>query len=761
MKKCTEIYSNLFLALLIIYLAAINCQNANIKYDNSDKSKGFEFIYVIDVSWSLNKFNENKDILTKFITLSFDTLINIEKDDLHLITFSETAFLFDSVKFKNKDLIISTIINEIEKNKNSKYTFPKHGLGEVFDLVEDNFPQKTGIILFLSDGEYSHIRYGYDFNRFEKTIKSLKNNGFSLFSIYIKADKGRNTEASEKNMRLIAEWANTLPFYEINKQEDIYFIVSSLKQKILITEYCSPVSRNDFNKFESNFWRTAISAFSILIIILIVIVVLIINFRKRSNITYESSIDINLLWGVFKNNKNANDLIDLSDKSIGAPIKMNDEFSLVFYPFNFKNRKVINARTVDGGRIEYFDKDGTQCVNQHIDAETDSIKIIHPKDPENFVTYSYKFLNKLGEDFSKPVNDPSKLLGRDDIIREIMNNFLKGDSKEKDHYLISGMGNVGKTSFIKQLFENFKKDNRITKNYKNIAIGFNDDHYNNIDELKKHLEAQINFNINSERKHIIFIDDYDQLFDYYGDDFAKLFYEYHHDKDIYFVLSGQKDFSLMDSKYASYFPKPNRYDTILLSGIDNINYSKDYSSHTFLNSLKLIDITLSDIGLRTNFLDEKVKKYIVYLTSGFPYLIKRMLDELIKIWLDNYSKKNLTIEDVKGVSIKLIKPSRQYLIDRAIYLDEKKYDKLEDRPASHVLIRDIIGALIEDSNSECTKEKIENLLVNEYNKEIHKLKKDNFANQITKLKSMGFLIEDGNNLIGIPFLIYLSSGETN
>jgi GTPase SAR1 family protein len=351
----------------------------------------------------------------------------------------------------------------------------------------------------------------------------------------------------------------------------------------------------------------------------------------------------------------------------------------------------------------------------------------------------------LEDSYKQPVWGKNDFKGRKEIIKKIKDNFLKKDSY---HMVISGMGNSGKTSLIKYLHYNlFKNDEKLREKFYSELIEFEVEEDTDFSDFKKVIDRKKRLLEKKKNKgKIIFLDNYDALIDKFQEDFIKLINNY--DKNNFlFVMTGQKGDTLLYRKYIDQFPRHTDFDNIL-GGLDE--------SSEYINSAYLIDFVLSDIGLQSNYLNKGIKYEIVKYASGMPFLIKFILYELLSEWLNSYEKHPLKVEDVEAALLKIIESSKDYLIKRACDFDEMGYKRPEDMPQREVRIRDILNRISTNGagTGRVRKEEIKNIVVINPDEEIVRQKKKSFDIKINQLKSMGFVIEYGEYLIGVPYMFF-------
>ena len=364
------------------------------------------------------------------------------------------------------------------------------------------------------------------------------------------------------------------------------------------------------------------------------------------------------------------------------------------------------------------------------------------------------------ESYKHPVSEEGEFVGREKEIDEIKNNFLK-ETKDYYHYVISGMGNYGKTSFMRYLyFTLFGKDEKFIQKFDTALIEFNSfmEEFKQKSDFKETFNEQIKPLIKADAKEkILLIDDYDKMLNKFPDDFINSISSLD-EKRIFLILAGQKDISLLEREYANRFPLYTRYThSITLGGMDDSIYTlKKDNDNKSINSIQLIDFLRSKIGLKTDCLNDDVKSEIVTYSSGIPYFIKRILYELLSEWLDNYAMHPLKIDDVENAVSKIIEPSKEYTIKRACWFDEEPYGTINVVPNSVVLIRDIVNAIAAVGKGKARRGEImKKVIPLPYpNREIERARIASFNEKLNKLATMGFVAQDNEYLVGIPHMFF-------
>jgi DNA replication protein DnaC len=775
-----------FLLISIVFISGLMSNGLEEKGDE-EKTNNLKIVFVVDVSYSLK---DNAQLVLSFVKDVYKSFDNAN-NDFHLITFSYTAKLFDPLN--DIKLTSSNIKNEYSKSRKYYDTFPKQGLCEVFDLVEIDFPKKKGIVLFISDGEDSRNEFerkGYKKKPYyhkkvrddlRRTIGALRSNGFTVFSIFV---PGMEKYICESCMEKIAEWSGKKPEKLIHS-DDIPRILAFLELEFSKIKFNSPLSRSDFVRAKkswdsqnkslndqlykeelenSNLLSLIYALIFALFLLILVFTFQIMRLKKTIKTISEKAPSIDMLWGKIEhkdlNGKTQED--NLSWLKVNEVVKPPDGFpELKFSCENRDGRKVITVQT-EKGRIEFLNEHETPCNNDYIDLETRFIRIVDPQKKRSFL-YKYNFLNKLLESYEQPVWDNyDGFKGREEIIEDIKNNFIK---ESPDHLIISGVANVGKTSLIMNLYyEVFRKDKVLSSKYDTAFLEYNIEETHKYPDFRKLFEEKADLLLKNERKKkIMIIDDYDEIIDTSdksGSAFVDLIKECVARYNMLFILSGKKNRSLIDKNIADQFPL--HFHPIILSGLDMLkNDSIKKQSYKPNNSIDLINFLLSEVGLPHGFLGEDIKIKIADFVGGFPYLIKRTLYTLITNWINNYDKHSLTLEDAWYAITTVADTCKDYIINRALEIDEKEVDPL-DVPIREVRIRDILISL-SIGKGILEKEFVKKELVYDYHRhdpdgKIVEKREESFNKKIKNLINMGLIIEDGKYLIGIP-RIFFYKGE--
>lgn len=716
--------------------------------------KGLTIVLLVDVSSSLTNIQVKKYIIEQFVSLAFDSLRREEIDDIFLISFADEATIHN---VNTKDAILTELKREMSKSKVE--TFPKHGLNEVFNLVEERFPSKAGVVLLISDGEDSRHRAKDALSDLKRTIRSLKNNGFTVYSIYLPSSEQFSRKES---MYRISNWSQT-KLFEIQNPDSLVQIISSLKKEILNAEYCSPVTRSEFYKFQESWNKKFDYLFYSLIILSFIVFALFIILRRKKSIQKTQS--LNMLRGklTYINEKSEKITLDMSEKQIGEKIiiPLNNFPKISFKPWFRNNKKVIEIETEEG-IIDVLDED-RKTVNRYIDFHTRFISLQSLLDKKEEFEYEYHFLDLLEQSYKNPAilvdhfdeSHYNNFIGREEIINKLRTYYIdKYNESDMRSYLIYGMGKAGKTSLIRHLYYvEFNRNRELREKYSTALIEFksflleNENTKKEFSEFEEYIDYKTRkFKQEKNKKKMIFIDDYDMAIDKYHQKFLDLLQNYFLNEKKYFILSGQKSSSLLNPKYSNI---GSICEHMNINGLDLIRNFGDEKSNDFKSSIQLINFELSNIGFDHNYLSEEVKKKIAHYSSSIPYFIKRILYTLLYDWLENYDRNPIDINHVEQAANKNIEPTLEVTLFRACDLDKGMYI---DQPIPSV--SDIINAMAIKGKGVIKKEDTIKEVIPNYSPDRRDSRVQNFENKLKILTSFGFVRQVGDFLIGIPNLFF-------
>ncbi len=766
------------------------------------QEKGMKVVFIVDVSSSLRNHGQ---MIIDFVGGLIDSFEDIENKEYHLVTFCEEPKFFNPEKL-DKSSILKEIDYEIARNKHKSFTYPLYALIQSFELIENNFPQKVGIVIFISDGEDSRYEYDERYKHIRKTefrkahddlgqvIIAIKKVGFTVYNVFI--DTGNERYMCEDCMDMLAQLSGPelikVKFdsdndkYKLDSDNDKYKSeirnkVNLLKNKIKNANFISPAPRVEVNmmkkeweekkgKLENQVKYTGNKLSVLLFLIgLFLIGILFLGIwirtrwkrreeeekKKKEEEKREDELKLNMLWGKLIDPQKQ--VIDLSDKAPGFKLEpaKNKKFpTLEFQPANCKGKKAIKINC-EVGRIKFLKNDKKkETGNHYIDMETCYFKVF-PSKRSKSNEYDYIFLNKLSESCKNPVWETDEFKGRQALLDEIKGNFLK-EGGDCYHYLISGMGNAGKTSLMNHLYYiSLGEDDMIKQKYRLAMVEFKPKYYTTFASLEAIITAQLNSS-KSGKKNLILIDEYDSLFERYPVEFGDLIKKNSGTFDYFFILSGRKGRELLERRYVDLLPPYMIHKK--LEGLDDIESNIE---KTYEKSLELINYLISDIGLPKSVLAEDIKCKIALYASGFPSIIKRILKELIIYWLSNYNEKAIHLEHVEKAFDVFKSNIKDSLLRRACEYDERNYANLPAPLATEVRIRDILNILSERFKGNAPKEEIKNILTRDPggDPEIEDGRKESFDRKIEQLKDMGIIKESKEFFKGIPYMFFYGGGK--
>lgn len=217
------------------------------------RTKGFDVVFAVDVSPGMTEKKYVK-LLENVVISAHNTFQNSFKintsNNYYLITFAKRAKLFETSSI-NKDFMLKELKNQLSKNRCSTI-YLINGLSKVFDLVDDSFPQKIGIVFFISNGNSRNSNLDASRKELKQTILSLKRNGFTVFSIYLPTGSLNCKDC----MVMVSEWSQTPP-YIMNEVNEIQGKMDHLLDIALKIEYSSPIMRSEFDKIKMDLENTA------------------------------------------------------------------------------------------------------------------------------------------------------------------------------------------------------------------------------------------------------------------------------------------------------------------------------------------------------------------------------------------------------------------------------------------------------------------------------------------------------------------------
>ena len=779
MSRATGLFF-MFLFVIGLSVCSLAQDNRQAPIENG-KTKGFDVVFVVDVSPAVGEKNYLK-LIESFVSSAFDTFHNSveinDKNNYYLITFAETAKMFEADNIE-KDSILNEIKNQIKK-KNRRINI-KNGLDKVFDLIGDGFPQKVGIVLFISNGNDGNINLDSTKGEFAKTIHALRRNGFTVYSIYLAAGSVKCQEC----MTMVSEWSKT-SFFMIEKVADIRKNVNNIFNEALNLKFSSPIERKTY-KVEEKKWKdeynqlkkravklekenkdlrdkfkyeggitrseedfdrgwtetiekqkTKIRLLWILILILLIILAL---FLKDKVPFFHSK--HNLLWGKlnFKNGSEGHNNyieIDLSTRLKGALIKtLGDSPNFRILSCSHYGRKVMCVQ-VKKGCVDYYKYENEKAyrTDQYIGTEPKFFKISNLYG-NHYSEYEYHFLDILKNSCMEPA--PIKLFfGREKILDEIRINFLE-KKNNCFHLIISGIGCSGKTSLLRYLKLYIEDDDQLEEKCAAELIEYNSAEDSDLIRFYQDFEEKVKKLLQNKRKRrILLVDNYDDLLLSGEKKPLSLFHDCHTKHEIYLVLAGKIPASLINEKYYDFLP--HWYKETVLKGIEN--------------PPEVIDSMLKEIGFPGYRLRKEIKNQISYYSSGMPYFCKRILIELLGIWLERSNKKSFTRQDVKTAANKVSKQEKEYYMKEIV----PHYDEIDENRRDKVRFKDIMNCIAEFKGL-VEKEEIKTKLTFDVNEDIFKRKKKNFEEKLENLKVLGLVVEEKGCLVGVPQLFYLQKEE--
>jgi hypothetical protein len=119
-------------------------------------------------------------------------------------------------------------------------------------------------------------------------------------------------------------------------------------------------------------------------------------------------------------------------------------------------------------------------------------------------------------------------------------------------------------------------------------------------------------------------------------------------------------------------------------------------------------------------------------------------------WVENYDMHPIDIIDVERAVSKTIVDTKDYFINRACMLDASD-ELFRDK----VSIREIVNtiSLLSDDEGRVKKGEIIKFTVDS-ERHFRQKRLENFHTKLNQLKDIGFVIEDGKYLIGIPRMFF-------
>lgn len=704
------------------------------------KTKGLEVIFVVDVSSGVVQHTAR---LEKFINSAYDAFKkNTESaaNNYHLITFADKVGHFKGINI-DKEFILDKIRSQV--NPNHFDSCPRCGLTKIFDLVDDHFPQRVGIVLFVrpqknggSDPTDAQVE-----EEIERVIVLLKKIGFTVFKIFLSTLE--NGPDIQRKADIIAKEAFDIEFSSpVSRREynKIRFDLDHAKKenrqpKVKIIDghptIESPERGDSTTAYQEETKTTKESNWFWLVLMALIILASFLRYRYICRIRQE------MLWGklVPRGDNDDKGVIDLSNRLKGAVIKTpGDAPNFRLFNCNHYGRRIMCVQ-VKNGVVDYFiSRNGKEYkTDQHLGAESKFIRISN-KFGNQSCEYEYQFLDILKNSWIKPAQI-DLFCDREDIIREIRENFL--EEKKKDCYdlFISGIGCSGKTSLLRYLELYFKDDNQLEEKCSVGLLEYHSSENTDFVQFNQALGKKIADIIKYKRKRkVLLVDNYDELLLNAEASTLDLIRDCHSQHEIYFVLAGKIPASLIHDKYSEFLTE--KYKEITLKGVKNLD--------EVLNSI------FDQMGFKSSRLSREVKEGIDYYSSGFPYFCKRILFELLTTWLNHYKKISLNRHDVENAALKVAREEEEYYLKQIVL----QYDENDRNRRDRVRFRDIIKMLSE-TKGDAARSHIERELTFDKDEKFLKEKKKSFQEKLEQLMELGLVIEQQGWLQGIPRLFYL------
>jgi hypothetical protein len=824
----------LLLALLILYAISDNHfgqDNTTVqKVSIPQPSNALEIVFVVDVSYSMKDHLNYVSLLVRKIFKDFRTSA---ENGFYLITFADYATYKGSVedvgtvKEKIEAEMQKTLqeFNRKEGNiRNRHYpgipyrrqnTYPESGFWQVFALIETNFIQKRGVLLFLSDGEDSRSQTKDFEDDIETPILALENIGFSTFSFFVDTEKKYRCK---ERMEKIGSYGKG--FYIIRK--GIAAGYQDFKNQVHLLPYNSPVSYTTLEKIqkdrkkeledekaenekiklsrENAYQRIAELEITLMAaqiklqflevlnhilnwnaeiyhhfcykyraksqvwewIAAIAAILLVFSglggfmwYRKKILPVLQNPEErLNMLWGKLIPQQNGFETIYLSDMPPGLEVHLPRDFpTLKFISYNQHGRKAIKIINSDeeNWHIRFLHRSSKSLKSRHfIDDDTDEIKIFNTKDEKIFCTFKYEFLEKFSAGCKQPVWGPDEFRGRDDLVEDIKTNFQADLNCHS--YLISGLGNAGKTSLIMHLFhEALGKDDMIKQKCALSFISF-DRTVNDFSTYSQSVFDQLS-RAGEKQKKVILIDEYDEILEQFPNQFSEFLRNNNFNNDYYYVFTGRKGIKQLEMEnLRQHIPNYTFHRPL-----GSLETKESIWENNYNKAINFLDSMLALTGYPATALSLEVKRRIVAHASGFPSLVKEILQSLLTDWLDSYDIHPVEPRHLEDCVSRIKKRTYDFLIERVINYEKKKYPDKEEVPKGHVEISEILSGLIneEELKNESSVDIIVKILGRyRLNKKIQDVREKCVANKLELLEEMGFVAILQGKLIRMPLLIF-------
>jgi hypothetical protein len=475
--------------------------------------------------------------------------------------------------------------------------------------------------------------------------------------------------------------------------------------------------------------------------------------------TGRKGLALNKLWGKIAKYDRSKDreveLIPLNEQGAEYILETPDGYpNAYFRAGNFKNKKAIKVVEEDGeGRIEKYDKNGDRIHKKYIDFNTEFIKIYPFEYADNKLQpleYKYIFLNKLDEMCGSSVKEKEHFIKDEVILFQIKENFLEKPPECKN-LIVTGMKNAGKTSLLIHLADTYfqEEEPELVKICVVEILERNIVKNNTLSEFKEIFEAKIeNLKKSRKKRKILFIDDYDDNFDQFGDTFRDLLDMYRIETDpkekVYFVLAGKRPRDFLNDSYAASLYE--HFDELVLEGISEPPNTKN------------IDSILDEIGFQHDDMPNDLKVKAMDYASGLPYFYKSILYEMLKKWEDNFTLKLEEIDCWEEILKEVKKNYKEYFDTVA-----NTYDKARKNTRTEVRFKEIINYISENGGrtGKVKTSSLKSHFINNKNDDgYQELKAKNLDIQLNLLIKFGLVRKDPEDyLIGIPYLFYYQGGK--
>lgn len=476
-------------------------------------------------------------------------------------------------------------------------------------------------------------------------------------------------------------------------------------------------------------------------------------------------IELDRLWGklYYKDKYGKDEGIDLSDKEDKYIFEDKNFFTKVTFEINIQDgmKTIIVTPESTKAKVEFLDENDNPLKSKFIDNNTQYIQINKKSKRDKktkSIRFEYFFLERIGKSYAEPVWERGDFIGRDDELEKIKENFLKEDG---DYYdcVISGMGKSGKTSLMRHLNEIYFSDKEeiLSEKFITQLFEYDQEKYEKFSNFKSEVEAWLKtIKDSNRRKIIILIDEWDKLIAKHKRYFIGFIWKCKR-ANHFFIFSGQKGKKLIENELPKNCDLPPHIKQITLYGLD---VGKKPDDNNVNNSISLIDKMLKEICFPGNYFLNSTKEYIASITSSLPSLIKEILESAISEWLQNHEIRPITPDDVRKAVVASETADDQ---EDRLYRWVTDYD-IRSNPHKKIIneelsVTEIIEALKSCSDSEGKvnlkdfRDKISKYPGSDNKKLIGKRMKS-FDEKIDILASMGYVKRDGDNLFGVPRMVF-------